>query len=148
VPRGQRLGFLALAAVIAVAAVIVLGATGGDDEEPTGAAAPAEQTPATQETRAAEDGEQAEPEPTPRPRPPLLRAGRVTDLRATQGERVRFRVRHDTPEHVHVHGYDIFQDLEPGQTHTVAFRADITGIFEIELEDSGELLAHLRVEPG
>jgi pyruvate/2-oxoglutarate dehydrogenase complex dihydrolipoamide acyltransferase (E2) component len=147
VSRGQRLGFLAIAAVIAIGAVIVLGVAGGDDAEPTGAAAPAEPTPATPEPEAGDDAEQAEPESTPRPRPPLLRAGRVRDLRATQGERVRFRVRHDTPEHVHVHGYDIFQDLEPGATHTVSFRADITGIFEIELEDSAELLAHLRVEP-
>jgi hypothetical protein len=146
--RGQRMGFLGVAALIAVAAVILLGGSGGGEEQPAGAGTdPAQAPTATEPREAAPVEEEPEPTPTPRPRPPLLTAGDPHTLRVSQGERVRFRVRHDTPEHVHVHGYDIFEDLEPGKTATVSFVADITGIFEIELEDSQQLLANLRVDP-
>ena len=37
--------------------------------------------------------------------------------------------------------------VAPGKTISFAFRATITGIFEIELEDAGEPIAELRVDP-
>ena len=89
----------------------------------------------------------ATPTPKPKPKPPLLQAGNEKALNFEEGETVRFRVRHDEAEEVHVHGYDISKDLEPGKTETVAFKATITGIFEIELEHSGTLLAQLKVVP-
>jgi hypothetical protein len=143
--RGQRLTFLGIAVVIAVVAVIVL--AGGGDE--TDRAADSAQTPTPTATAGPADGEAtATPTPTPTPKPPpLLRAGRERTLTFEQGETVRFRVRHDAPEEVHVHGYDITRDLEPGKTVTVSFKAKITGIFEIELEGSHQLLASLKVVP-
>jgi hypothetical protein len=60
---------------------------------------------------------------------------------------VRFRVRSSKPEHVHVHGYDIMKDVVPGETTTVTFKATITGIFEVEFEESAEQIASLKVEP-
>ena len=60
---------------------------------------------------------------------------------------MRFRVRSDEAEEVHVHGYDLMKDLEPGETATMAFKATITGIFEIEFEHSAEQIAELRVDP-
>ena len=58
---------------------------------------------------------------------------------------MRFRVRSDAPEEVHVHCYDIAQATSrPGKTITVSFKASITGIFEIEFHNSGE--ADRRVE--
>ena len=145
--RGQRIGFLAVAALIAIVAVIVLGGSGGDDEETTtGATQAATATPDESVPEEASPAEE-EPEPTPEPKPPLLTAERVRTLEFKEGDRVEFRVRHDGPEHVHVHGYDIFQDLEPGKTATVTFKADITGIFEVELEDSGTPIGELKVEP-
>jgi hypothetical protein len=141
----QRLTFLGIAAAIAVVAVILL-ATGGNETERSADSA---QTPTPTATATASDGEPtATPTPTPTPKPPpLLQAGTERALTFEQGETVRFRVRHDEPEHVHVHGYDIFRDLEPGKTVTVSFKAEITGIFEIELEDSHQLLASLKVVP-
>jgi len=150
--RAQRLSFLAVAVVIAVAAAIILSAS-GDDEEPARTSAGATATPAATETETAEPGETAAetPEPTatptPRPEPPLLTAGKVTKLRFGQGERVRFRVRADVTDHVHVHGYDLMKDIEPGKTIAFSFPATITGIFEIELEDAGEQIGQLRVDP-
>ena len=71
----------------------------------------------------------------------------MTKLEFEQGDTVRFRVRADVADHVHVHGYDLMKDVEPGETITFSFPADITGIFEIELEDAGEQIAQLRVDP-
>jgi hypothetical protein len=144
--RNQRLGFLGIAAVIAIAAIIVLTAGGDDEQEAAGTA----QQTATPTATATAEGEAPTPTPTPtpKPKPPLLQAGKVTKLRFSEGETVRFRVRHDAAEHVHIHGYDIMQDLEPGKTVTVSFKATITGIFEIELEDSAEEIGELRVDPS
>jgi hypothetical protein len=148
--RNQRLGFLGIAVVIAVAAIVVLAAGGGPDETAEDAASPAAEQTSTP-TPAAGDESTPTPTPTatatPKPQPMLLRAGRVAKLRATEGETVRFRVRTDEAEEVHVHGYDLAKDLEPGQTATMSFKASLTGIFEIELEHSAVQIAELRVDP-
>ena len=60
---------------------------------------------------------------------------------------MRFRVRHDEAEEVHVHGYDIKKELAANETANVSFEATIPGIFEIELEHSGTPLGRLKVEP-
>ena len=136
--RAQRLTFLAIAAVIAVVAVLVLAVAGGDDEQ---------EATRAQSTATATPGAAATETPTPEPAPPLVTPGKVTKLRFEQGDTVRFRVRADVADHVHVHGYDLMKDVEPGKTVTFSFPADITGIFEIELEDAGEQIAQLRVDP-
>ena len=147
--RTQRLTFLAIAAVIAVVAVVILTVAGGggDDDEQEATSAQATATP----TQTAEPGETAtetpEPTPTPKPQPPLVTRGEVTKLRFEQGDTVKFRVRVDVTDHVHVHGYDLMKDVTPGKTVTFSFPAEITGIFEIELEDRAEEIAQLRVDP-
>ena len=61
------------------------------------------------------------------------------------GSVVEVRVNSDVAEHVHVHGYDLFGDLTPGNQLVMSFTADIPGVFEVELEDSGKLLFDLQV---
>jgi hypothetical protein len=150
VSRTQRFVFLGIAVAIAVvAALLFAGREREEPAEPAGTVEPPAEITPTPQAGGAEAEPRATPEPTatPRPRPPLLQAGREQRLRVTEGELVRFRVRHDTAEHVHVHGYDIFEDVPAGETVTVSFEANITGVFEIELEDSHQLLATLRVDP-
>lgn len=118
-PR-QRLAFLAVAAVIAVAAVVVLGATGGDDR-------PAERAASA--------------------RVPTLTPGRTRELTYAQGDRVTFRVRTEEADEVHVHGYDVERETQPGRPVTISFRATNAGIFEVELHHEEAVLARLRVEP-
>jgi FtsP/CotA-like multicopper oxidase with cupredoxin domain len=132
--RAQRLSFLGIAVVIAVVAVILL--AGGGDE--TDKASNSAQTPTPTATATATA--------TPKP-PPLLQAGKVTTLTFKQGDTVRFRVRSDKAEEVHIHGYDIKKDVKAGETANVSFKATIDGIFEIEFEDSAEQIAELRVDP-
>jgi hypothetical protein len=147
--RGQRLTFLGIAAVIAIVAVVVLAGGSGDDSDEPGTAASTATPTETAATGGASADETATPTPTakPKPKPPLLRAGKEKALNYKQGETVRFRVVSAEPEEVHIHGYDIKKDLEPGKVETVSFKATITGIFEIELEGSGTLLAQLKVVP-
>jgi len=146
VTRAQRLTFLAIALVIAVVAVVLL-ASGGDDDEPATTSTGA--TPTATPTPTAEGTVEETPTPTstPQPQAPLLTPGKVTNLRFEQGDTVRFRVRADVTDHVHVHGYDLMKDVEPGKTIAFSFPATITGIFEIELEEAGEQIGQLRVDP-
>jgi hypothetical protein len=151
VSRAQRLTFLAIAVAIAIVAVVIIAASGNDEQEATTASGTA--TPTATATAAPDDGGTAEPTetptstPTPKPEVPLVVAGKVTKLRFKEGDTVRFRVRSGVADHVHVHGYDLMKDVEPGRTITFSFPASITGIFEIELEDRGEQIAQLRVDP-
>jgi hypothetical protein len=61
------------------------------------------------------------------------------------GDTVEITVHSDTADLVHVHGYDLFLELDAGETDSVRFAADIPGIFEVEFEDSGVLLLEFRV---
>jgi hypothetical protein len=149
--RNQRLGFLGIAAAIALVAIVIFAVGSGPDETAEDADRQQARQTATP-SATAEPGSTATPEPTPtatpRPRPPLLTAGKVTRLRFTEGETVRFRARSEVVEEIHVHGYDRYVDLPAGETVNVAFEADITGIFEVELHGSGEAIAQLRVDPA
>jgi hypothetical protein len=142
----QRIIYLAVAALIAVAAVVVI--TAGGDDEPARTAAPTDTptptVPAEAEPRATET---PTPTPTPRPRPPVLTAANPRTLTFTEGETIRFRVRSDTAEEVHVHGYDRTRAVPAGDTVTISFPATITGVFEVEFHVSGAPLGRLRVEP-
>ena len=147
--RAQRLSFLGIAVLIAVVAAIVLSSSGGGDDDDGQPATNAQATaPPTATATATEPEATATETPTPKPEPPLVTSGQVTKLRFTEGDTVRFRVRSDTVDHVHVHGYDLMKDVEPGRTITFSFPADITGIFEVELEDAGQQIAQLRVDPA
>jgi FtsP/CotA-like multicopper oxidase with cupredoxin domain len=152
--RGQRITFLAIAALIAVVAIFVLADSSEDDDTPPeGEQSAATATPTA--TPTATDGEATPtptptetptPEPTPPP-PPLLTSGGVTELEVDEGDTVRFRVRSSTDEEIHVHGYDITREIPAGRTVNVSFPAELTGIWEIEFHNSGTQIAELRVEP-
>jgi hypothetical protein len=148
--RVQRFTFLGIAVVIAIVAAILI-TSGNDDtgnEDVNTAANTATPTPTQEQSQASpQETETATPTPTPKPQPPLLKGGKVTKLEFTEGQTVKFRVVSDVPEEVHVHGYNIAKDLEPGKVITVSFPASITGIFEIEYENAGEQIGELRVDP-
>ena len=149
---------LVLVTAVALAGGFVL-ASGVAEEE--GSSTPAAATATTREepdattqaqTGAPETETQARETPAA-PRIPTLvvEGGRPRDeareLTFAKGERVRFRVRSDVAEELHIHGYDRYVDVAPGRTATVSFPATIEGIFEIELHGAGVQLASLRVEP-
>jgi hypothetical protein len=151
--RTQRLTFLGIAALIAVVAVVVILAASGGDDDGGGTQASATQTATPTPTEDQASPEETEtptptPTPTPKPKPPLLQSGKVTRLEFTEGETIRFRVRSDTDEEIHIHGYDRTVEVPAGETVTVSFKATIQGIFEIEFHGSGEQIGELRVDPN
>jgi hypothetical protein len=73
--------------------------------------------------------------------------GGVKRLEYDRGERVRFTVRSDVGDEVHVHAYDISKDVPAGGSVRFGFPADIEGVFEIELEQRHVQIAELRVTP-
>ena len=146
--RNQRVGLLAAAAVVAVVAVVVAVASGGGDDNTTAAQTTTTKTSNEQpnETVPAEakvnriqiKGEQP--------------VGGVQNFKVKKGDNVTIVVSADAHDKIHLHGYDIEKDVEPGKPATFKFTADIEGIFEIEshvAEDAGRepLMGKLTVEP-
>ncbi|HUC08061.1 MAG TPA: hypothetical protein VMR96_08220 [Solirubrobacterales bacterium] len=73
--------------------------------------------------------------------------GGIAKLTYNEGEQVRFKVDSDVSDEVHMHGYDIMKDVEAGGSVSFDFPATIEGIFEAELEDRGEQILELTVNP-
>jgi len=159
--RGRRIALIALA-VAAAAIAFVIARPGGDDDETdanpattqqaTGTTIP-EQTVATTEEARTETEPATTEAPPPEPAPVTVRTrdarpvDGIQELTVTKGETVRLVVTSNVPEEVHVHGYDLSKDVGPGKPARFRFRADLEGIFEIELEEAGEPIVELRVEP-
>jgi hypothetical protein len=74
--------------------------------------------------------------------------GGVKTLTFEQGDRVRFKVESDVADHIHVHGYDLMEDVSPDRDARFRFEATIEGRFEVELEDRGAQIAELEVSPS
>ncbi len=67
-------------------------------------------------------------------------------VKLDSGSQVRLQVTSDHADEVHVHGYDLKKDLEAGQPGVISFKADQTGVFEVELEDEALQLVQLQVQ--
>lgn len=73
--------------------------------------------------------------------------GGVRDLTYNAGEAIRFEVRSDVSDEIHVHGYDKMKDVEAGGSVRFDFPATLEGEFEAELEGRKEQIAELTVHP-
>ena len=73
--------------------------------------------------------------------------GGIKELEYSAGDEIRFEVTSDVADEVHVHGYDLMQDVPAGGTVSFDFPAEIEGIFEAELEGRKEQIAEIRVNP-
>jgi plastocyanin len=71
----------------------------------------------------------------------------VETLEYSAGEQVEFKVRSNTATEVHVHGYEIEDQVPAGKTVTVSFPAELEGIYEVEVHPAEEQIAELRVNP-
>lgn len=71
--------------------------------------------------------------------------GGVVHAKIKKGRRVLLIVRSNVADEVHVHGYDLMQDVAAGGTARIRFKASIPGIFEVELESRGLQIAELTV---
>jgi hypothetical protein len=144
--------WILLAAGAAALVVLFLVLRPGEDEEPSTGPSPMATEPSPSPT----DSPAETPEPTPTATGTLdaveieVEEGRVEGparVGASQGDRVAIEVKADVTDQVHVHTYDLFFDVSPNRDAQIRFRADITGVFEIELEDAGLPLTMLEVSP-
>jgi hypothetical protein len=144
----------AVVAIGSIAAIVILFLvlSGGDDEGESPQPVQATQATTTEADSPA-GNESAEPAKPPKPEFETIVVeggeprGGVAKLSYTKGDTVRLEIRSDIDEHVHVHGYDLFEDVPAGGKAKFSFAADIDGVFEIELEDSAVELAQLTVKP-
>jgi hypothetical protein len=95
-----------------------------------------------------------EPRESPTPEGNVVRVrvagGRVQGVEDTVdlavGEKLTILVRSDAADEVHVHGYNLFDDVGPGEQAEIEVTADIPGVFEVELESAHLLLFELQVQ--
>ena len=66
-------------------------------------------------------------------------------IEASVGEEIVIVVAADVADEVHLHGYDLYADVGPGDSATLEVVTDIPGIFEMELEGARLVLTELVV---
>jgi len=160
----SRLMRAAIAVVAVIAAVVLFVVLSeGDETEPEQTPPAAErQAPEAEEPEAeaevpeAEQSERERPEREREPSEPAIPTivvrdgepvGGVEELTFRSGDRIRFAIRSDVDEEVHVHGFDVYADLEAGRKRELDFPAAFEGVFEVELHGSGVEIATLTVRP-
>ncbi len=68
-------------------------------------------------------------------------------ISAVEGDSVTLSVSAEEPVEVHLHGYDIEEEVEPGEPARISFDADLTGRFEIEDHETEAVIGTLVVRP-
>ena len=146
---GQRIALLVGAVVVAVAAFLIL--QPDDENEPTRQASqPATETSSQEPTT---DTGAEEPAPAPKPEVTRIRVrnaepvGGEAEVTVSKDDTIRLLVTSDLADEVHVHGYNLSKPVGPGKPARISFKADIEGIFEVELEERAVPIAKLEVRP-
>jgi FtsP/CotA-like multicopper oxidase with cupredoxin domain len=153
--RNARIGFLLAAVAVLVIAFVVIG-TGGDDNTDSTTTTAQPTATAQRDTAPSKNGqdEVTTPEPTPTEAPVQTikveggePVGGIQEIEVDKGDRVRFTVTSDAPEEVHTHGYDIAEVVGPNHPAEFDFKANVDGVYEVELEESAVQIAKLTVNP-
>lgn len=145
---------LIVAAVAVLAVGFVLAQGGDDDGTPTSVGvATTQETAAPAATAPPASTSTPTEAPAPEPKIPTVvfadgePKGGVRKLDFEKGDEVRFRVRSDVAEEIHVHGFDETEEVAPGQTVDFEFTAEFDGAYEVEMERSGTEIASLVIQP-
>ena len=64
-----------------------------------------------------------------------------------EGDQVNLQITSDRPIEVHLHGYDLTEEVEPGETAELSFEATDTGRFAIEDHNTDAEVGVLLVQP-
>jgi len=143
---GQRFALIAVTVAVAAGA-FALAQPGDDDDEPA-----TQQT--TAETTASGGGGDEKPSPPPKPEADevVIANGAVRGgeqrIKVEKGDVARIDVRSDSPDEIHLHGYDVTKAVGPDKPAKFRVKADIEGVFELESHDLGHVIvAELVVEP-
>jgi hypothetical protein len=118
-----RLGVIAAAVVVAIVGFVIASSGGSNSKQTTS------RGPVTIVVKGAKP------------------VGGIKPITVKKGQRVRFTVKSDVADEIHVHGYDFHKNVAKNGTVTFDFPAKIDGSFVIELERRSEQIAALKVEP-
>ena len=143
--RNQRLGLIAGTIVVLVVAFVLIKPTDDSKDSPKKAA-----TTETTTTQAKTQTAEAKPKPPEVPTVEIRNGkpvGGKKTISFTSGENARIDVTSNKPSEVHLHGYDVEKEVQPGKATTIRFKADIEGAFELEDHDTDVLLASVEVKP-
>jgi FtsP/CotA-like multicopper oxidase with cupredoxin domain len=69
------------------------------------------------------------------------------EVSVEEGDQVTLRLTSDSPVEVHLHGYDLEEEVLPGEETVLSFEAEISGRFEIEDHETETALGALLVQP-
>lgn len=137
---------VALVVVAVVLLIVLSGSEDSGDDTTTGGNAIGKE--------AKDTGKDGGGEASPKPEVTTIEVGEdgkpvggVAEITVSKGDEVRFQVKSAIAEEIHVHGYDLMEDVPAGGTVSFDFPAEIEGIFEAELEGRAEQILELRVEP-
>ncbi len=161
-PRTLRTAVVALS----VPVLLVLGGCGGDDgsteaaEPSTTSASPPTSTPASSEPPTSEPSDEPSDEPSEEPSDDgaveieiEIEDGSVSpagkQVPANVGDKIALLVDSDTAEELHVHTAPEEHEfaVEPGKDQRFGFTVEQPGQFDVELHESGALVAQLVVRP-
>jgi heme/copper-type cytochrome/quinol oxidase subunit 2 len=120
-------------ACLAIGAVLLVSACGGSSSG----------TPSTPSGSPSAQGRQAKIVVSVKDGKVVPKAHRV---KVAEGSQVQLLVSSDVDDEVHVHGYDIEKEVAAGQSVTIDFTANQTGVFEVETHESDLLLLQLQVQ--
>lgn len=154
-----RIGIVVGAVIVLVVAYVIASGSGDDDNDKTATATQTQaatqpqavtgeqggSTSTTATTAPAEPAEPAIPVVTVKDAKPV---GGIQKLKFTKGDQIRFKVVSDTADEIHFHGYDVGQDVKAGGSTTFNVKATIEGRFEVELEEHGQQIAEVEVDPS
>jgi heme/copper-type cytochrome/quinol oxidase subunit 2 len=131
-----------------------------DDEEGSAAPPTASQSeepadaPAQGNGGGGDGGRSDEEAPAPAPEAPEIELedgqpiGGVETIEAESGETIEFVVSSDAPDELHVHGFEITEQVAPGEPARFRFPADIEGVYEVEAHEAGDVpVAEIQVSP-
>ena len=68
-------------------------------------------------------------------------------LTVYEGDQVKLQITSDRPIEFHLHGYDLTEEVEPGEMADLSFEATDTGRFGIEDHSTDAVIGVLLVQP-
>lgn len=148
----RKPGLIVAAVGVVLAIVLFVILSGGDDGGSSTGDAPAEQS---SPAGGYGSGSAAQQEPEPdKPDAAVIEikggepVGGVSELEFASGDEILIEVASDAAYEIHLHGYDISQNVPAGGTVEFKTTASIEGVFELEIEDTVTPIAEISVVPG